>query len=276
VIPLKDDIPARRFPILTVAIIAINIAMYFFFQGAYIDSAEKFNERVIEYGAIPYEITHPGDQCVPLSPQKLACGEVIGDDLGRCAPAAPETVACGDGRGKLAPTWLTIFTSMFMHGGLLHLGGNMLFLWIFGNNVEDSMGRGRFVVFYLLGGLAAVFAQTAIQPDAAVPTIGASGAVAAVLGAYALLYPRARVVTVIFIIIFFTVIELPALLVLGAWFVIQALSGAGDLVQPVGEGGGGVAYWAHIGGFLFGLAAIKLFADRAQEDYEQAHRAPVY
>ena len=108
------------------------------------------------------------------------------------------------------------------------------------------------------------------------PTIGASGAVAAVLGCYAVLYSRARVVTVIFIIIFFTVIELPALLVLGAWFVIQALSGASDLVQPVGEGGGGVAYWAHIGGFLFGLLAIKLTANREHEDYEQAGRAPVY
>ncbi len=152
----------------------------------------------------------------------------------------------------------------------------MLFLWIFGNNIEDSMGKGRFILFYLLGGLAAVLAQTLIQPDAMVPTIGASGAVAAVLGAIALLYPRARVVTVIFIVIFFTVVELPALLVLGAWFVIQALSGASDLVQPVGGGGGGVAYWAHIGGFLFGLAAIKLFADREHEDYERAHRTPVY
>jgi membrane associated rhomboid family serine protease len=165
---------------------------------------------------------------------------------------------------------------MFMHGGLLHIGGNMLFLWIFGNNIEDSMGRGRFVGFYLLGGVVALLAQTLMQPNAAVPTIGASGAVAAVLGGYALLYPRARVITVIFIIIFFTVIELPALLVLGAWFLLQALNGLGSLAQPIGETGGGVAYFAHIGGFLFGLAAIRLFADREHEDYESAHRTPVY
>ena len=121
----------------------------------------------------------------------------------------------------------------------------------------------------------ALLAQTVIDPNAAVPTIGASGAVAAVLGGYALLYPRARVVTVIFIVIFFTIVTLPALLVLGAWFVLQALSGASELVQPVGEGGG-VAYFAHIGGFLFGLALIRLFANDVVEDYEAAHRAPVY
>jgi membrane associated rhomboid family serine protease len=137
------------------------------------------------------------------------------------------------------------------------------------------MGRPRFVAFYLLGGVAALLAQTLMEPNAAVPTIGASGAVAAVLGGYALLYPRARVITVIFIVIFFTILELPALLVLGAWFVLQAISGLGSLAQPVGEGGG-VAYFAHIGGFLFGLAAIRLFANRVHEDYESAHRTPVY
>ncbi len=179
------------------------------------------------------------------------------------------------GASGQAPTWLTILTSMFMHGGLLHIGGNMLFLWIFGNNIEDSMGKGRFVAFYLLGGLVAVLAQTLIEPNAAVPTIGASGAVAAVLGGYALLYPHARVVTLLFIIIFFTIVELPALLVLGAWFALQALSGATEVTQPVGDGGG-VAYFAHIGGFLFGLATIKLFANHVHEDYERAHRTPVY
>ena len=260
--PLKDDIPTRRFPVLTVAIIVINVVMYFGFQGAYTGSDEKFNERVVEYGAIPYEITHPGKGCgVTAGGQQLACeGQegVSGD-----APSQPST-------------WLTILTSMFMHGGLLHIGGNMLFLWIFGNNIEDSMGKARFIAFYLLGGLAALLAQTLFQPDAAVPTIGASGAVAAVLGGYALLYPRARVVTVIFIVIFFTVLQLPALLVLGGWFVLQALSGASELTQPVGDGGGGVAYWAHIGGFIFGLLVIKIFADDVHEDYERAHRAPVY
>ena len=259
--PLKDDIPTRRFPVLTVALIAINIVMFFGFQGAFSASEQKFNEKVVEYGAIPYEVSHPGDNCdLSAAGEKLICEGQEG--------------VSGEVPSQ-AVTWLTLLTSMFMHGGLLHLGGNMLFLWIFGNNIEDSMGRPRFIVFYLLGGLAALLAQTAIEPDSAVPTIGASGAVAAVLGAYALLYPRARVVTLIFIVIFFTVIELPALLVLGAWFLLQAYSGAAELSTPVGEGGG-VAYFAHIGGFVFGLLLIKLFANRVHDDYERAHRLPVY
>jgi membrane associated rhomboid family serine protease len=165
---------------------------------------------------------------------------------------------------------------MFMHGGLLHLGGNMLFLWIFGNNIEDSMGKARFLAFYLLGGLAAIALQTLVDPDAAVPTIGASGAVAAVLGGYALLYPRARVVTVVIIVFFFTVITLPALLVLGLWILLQIASGVAELGAPVGGEGGGVAYFAHIGGFFFGLLLIKLFANRVHEDYTRPQRLPVY
>jgi membrane associated rhomboid family serine protease len=147
----------------------------------------------------------------------------------------------------------------------------MLFLWIFGNNIEDSMGRPRFVFFYLLGGVAAIAGQTLIDPNSVAPTVGASGAIAAVLGAYALLYPRARVVTVVFIIIFFTILELPALIVLGLWFLLQVLYGASDMA-----GSGGVAYFAHVGGFLFGLLAIKLFANSVQDDYQSAHRLPVY
>jgi membrane associated rhomboid family serine protease len=156
---------------------------------------------------------------------------------------------------------LTLFTAMFMHGSIVHLGGNMIFLWIFGNNVEDAMGRVRFLVFYLLGGLAAFAAQTAIDPGSQVPTLGASGAVAAVLGGYLVQFPRARVFTVIFIVFFFTIIELPALLVLGFWFAQQVAFGYFDLTDPQG-GGGGVAYFAHIGGFVFGLLAIRLFARR--------------
>ena len=185
-----------------------------------------------------------------------------------------DQIGCGPDVEGLPATWVTVFTSMFMHGGILHLGGNMLFLWVFGNNIEDSMGKARFVIFYLLGGVLALLAQTAIDPDSAVPTIGASGAVAAVLGGYALLYPRARIVTLLFIIIFFTIVELPALLVLAAWFALQALFGVGELATPTG--GGGVAYFAHIGGFLFGMLAIKLFANRVHEDYESAHRTAVY
>jgi membrane associated rhomboid family serine protease len=265
VFPLKDNIPTRRFPVLTVALIAINVLMFFFFQEATLSlsGAAVDDENVVDYGAIPYEITHPDEQCVEAGPQfaSLACGD---------EQAAEDAV-----NRDLPPTWLTLLTSMFMHGGLLHIGGNMLFLWIFGNNVEDSMGRPRFVAFYLLGGLAATFAQVLFDPDAQVPTVGASGAVAAVLGGYILLYPRARVVTLIFIIFFITVLELPAYVVLGLWFLIQLLYGTTELTQPV-AGGGGVAYFAHIGGFLFGLALIKLFANNVHDDYERPQRQPVY
>jgi membrane associated rhomboid family serine protease len=237
--PLKDNIPTDRFPVVTVALIVANVLMYFLFQKAGIFSGPS-NANVIEYGAIPYEVTHPGSQCIPQG-QAIACGQVQG--------------------AGLAPTPLTLLTSMFMHGSILHLGGNMLFLWIFGNNVEDSMGPVKYLLFYLLGGLAALAAQILISPSAVVPTIGASGAVSAVLGGYILLYPRARVLTVIFIVFFFTLIELPAVLMLGVWFLQQALFGYFDLVDPV-TSGGGVAYFAHIGGFVFGLVLIRLFANR--------------
>jgi membrane associated rhomboid family serine protease len=148
----------------------------------------------------------------------------------------------------------------------------MLFLWIFGNNIEDSMNRFVFVAFYILGGLAALGVQVLSDTSSVVPTVGASGAIAGVLGAYARLYPRARVVTLVIIIIFFTVITLPAVLVLGVWFLLQLLPAFSD---PTGAGGG-VAYFAHIGGFLFGLLAIKLFATDVHEDYERSHRIPVY
>src|SRR5215216_2297549 len=259
--PLKDDIPTRRFPILTVLIIVACTVVYFGFEGGALGLGDKGSEKVIEYGVIPYEVTHPGSDCGLTADQQT----VICEGQASVSGSAPDQ----------APWWATLLTSMFMHGSLLHLGGNMLFLWIFGNNIEDSMGRPRFVAFYLLGGLAALIGQTLIAPNSPAPTVGASGAIAAVLGGYALLYPKARVITVIFIIIFFTIVELPALIVLGAWFLIQVLYGAAQLGQPV-VGGGGVAYFAHIGGFLFGLLAIKLFANRVQTDYEDQRRLPVY
>ena len=263
VFPLKDNIPTRRFPVVTVALIVINVLMFFLFQKARISlgGAGVDEANVVQYGAIPYEVTHPGDQCVPVEANAANCGDA----------GALESQTGLD----LPPTILTAFTSMFMHGGLLHIIGNMLFLWIFGNNVEDSMGRVKFILFYLLGGIAALLAQTAVDPDSAVPTIGASGAVAGVLGGYALLYPRARVVTLVFIIFFVTLLELPALLVLGLWFLLQIFYGSAELAQPV-AGGGGVAYFAHIGGFVFGLLLIKLFADRKRDDYEIERRVPVY
>jgi membrane associated rhomboid family serine protease len=256
VIPLKDDIPTRRFPVLTVAIIAICCAVYFLFEQGLWGLGQTGNDRVLEYGAIPYEVTHPGDEC-DLS------GSGVCEGQPGVSGQAPDQ----------APWLITVFTSMFMHGSLLHLGGNMLFLWIFGNNIEDSMSRWRFVAFYLLGGLAALALQIVTDPDSTVPTVGASGAIAAVLGAYALLYPRARVITLIIIIIFVTIVQLPALLVLGFWFLLQLLPA---FSEPVGEAGGGIAYFAHIGGFVFGLLVIKLFADRIHDDYEASHRLPVY
>jgi len=260
-IPIKDDIPTRRFPVLTVAIIVICCVVYFGFEHGLWSLGDTGNARVLEYGAIPYEITHPGKDCGQTSSGEIACEGQTG-----VSGKAPDQAV-----------WLlTLFTSMFMHGSLLHLGGNMLFLWIFGNNIEDSMSPWRFALFYLLGGLVAVGAQVVADPSSTAPTVGASGAIAAVLGAYALLYPRARVITVIFIIIFFTIVELPALLVLGFWILIQLFLGANDLLSPAVGGGGGVAYFAHIGGFLFGLLAIRVFANHVQDDYDQAQRLPVY
>jgi membrane associated rhomboid family serine protease len=161
---------------------------------------------------------------------------------------------------------LTALTSMFMHGDWLHLGGNMLFLWIFGNNVEDALGRVRFLAFYLLGGLAATAVQTYVTltvgtpADAQIPNLGASGAVSAVLGGYLLLLPRAKVVTVIFVLIIF-IREFPAWIFLGVWFLFQLWSGGLSLVEP--QQGGGVAFFAHIGGFAFGMATIWLFRKRS-------------
>jgi membrane associated rhomboid family serine protease len=161
---------------------------------------------------------------------------------------------------------LTALTSMFMHGGWLHLIGNMLFLWIFGNNVEDAMGRFRYLVFYLLGGFAATALQTfitllfATQAEAEIPNLGASGAVSAVLGAYFVLLPRASVVTVIFLIIIF-IREFPAWLFLGFWFLLQLWLGGFSLLNP--QSGGGVAFFAHVGGFVFGILAVSIFSTRA-------------
>ena len=255
--PLKDNIPTDRTAYVTIAFIVINVLTYFLLQRGGILSGPS-DSGVVDYGAIPYEIAHPGKECA------IAVGQVVCEGQPGVEGTAPDQ----------PPTLLTIFTSMFMHGSILHLGGNMLFLWIFGNNVEDAMGHVKFVVFYLLGGIAALLAQTVIDLDAAVPTIGASGAVAAVLGGYILLYPHARVVTIIFIVFFFTILELPAMLVLGLWFLLQLAYGYSDIASPAG-GGGGVAYFAHIGGFLLGLALIKLFASR-QKDYTVPPKYPVY
>jgi membrane associated rhomboid family serine protease len=238
VLPLKDNIPTRRFPVITVAIIAICCFVYFILQKGGISGPPS--GQVVKYGAIPFEITHPGEHCQLVNQSAIECAK--------------------QGIAPQPATWLTVFYAMFEHGSLLHIGGNMLFLWIFGNNVEDAMGRIRFVAFYLLGGLAAFALQAVVDPNSTIPTLGASGAIAAVLGGYLLLYPKARVLTVIFIIFFFTLVEIPALLVLGFWFVLQLWDATS--AQP---GMGGVAYFAHIGGFVFGLALIHAFARRQKD-----------
>lgn len=153
----------------------------------------------------------------------------------------------------------TVFTSMFLHGGLFHLGGNMLYLWIFGDNIENVLGRPKFLLFYLLSGVVAAYSHAITSPHSTVPMIGASGAVSGVLGAYLLLYPRAHVYTLIFLGFFVQVVRLPALIVIGFWAIIQLING---LVSAGAMGGGGVAWFAHLGGFVFGLAVIKLFMQR--------------
>ena len=267
-IPIKDNIPTDRFPFVTVALIIANVIVYLlairhggsFFSGP--DTPE-----VLKFGAIPKAVTHPGVHCAEVARQTLAGPESLGVV---CNTALLD--ANGIAAQNPLPTWQTVFTSMFMHGSFLHIAGNMVFLWIFGNNVEDSMGPVRFAIFYLLGGIAALALQVAVAPNSTAPTIGASGAIAAVLGGYILLYPRARILTLVIIIFFVTVIELPATVMIGLWFVIQALYGAVNLTDPTGASGG-VAYFAHIGGFAFGLAAIKLFATRRKEI---PPRFPVY
>jgi membrane associated rhomboid family serine protease len=222
VLPLKDNVPTRHFPILTVGLILANVAMWIFFQDA--GSGRGFEASIDELAYHPCEVE---DSC-----------RIVGED------------------------WpVTSVTSMFMHGSWDHLLGNMLFLWIFGNNIEDTVGRVRFLAFYLLAGFAATALQTfvtleyATDAEARIPNLGASGAISGLLGAYILLYPAGKVLTLILPIFFF---ELPAFLYLGIWFLFQLWDGGLSLLHP--QAGGGVAYFAHIGGFVFGLLAIKLFA----------------
>ena len=226
-LPIKDNVPTRTFPIVTVAIIAVNVIVWIWEV-----TGTSVQTDVIHYGYYPCKIDGP---CL--------------------GPALQAEI----------PWWQESFTSMFMHGGWEHIIFNMLFLWIFGNNVEDALGKVRFFLWYIAGGLAATAVQTFVTldfgsaQDASIPNIGASGAIAAVLGGYSLLLPRARVLTAIFfILIFFQ--EIPAVLFLGFWFFFQLWQGGWSLVQP--EAGGGVAFFAHIGGFVFGLLTVLLVAKR--------------
>ncbi|HKW39719.1 MAG TPA: rhomboid family intramembrane serine protease [Gemmatimonadales bacterium] len=232
-IPYKDENPTELTPVITVGIIALNVLAWLLVQGA--GSPEPLARSVCQFGLIPGEVlrTVPPGTAVPL-----------GDHL-RCVLTD-------------TPNWLTVLTSMFMHGGWFHLIGNMWFLWVFGNNIEDSMGHARFVVFYLLCGVAAAATQMLVDTHATVPMVGASGAISGVMGAYILLYPRVKVHTLVTLGFFLTTVTLPAYVMLGYWFVLQLLLGAATTVS---RAQGGVAVWAHVGGFVAGLLLIKLFAN---------------
>jgi membrane associated rhomboid family serine protease len=282
-IPLRDNLPTSRLPIVTLVLIALNVAV-FVWQTQYavdpqleqIGLGGAIEQSAIEYGAMPYRLTHPGESECAIGAVRQPGGDRAAEIVCQGTPELRDAEVFGEAAAaegvdaKPIPLdqpawWVTIFTSMFMHGGILHLAGNMLFLWVFGNNIEDSMGRARFVLFYLLAGIVAVYAQSVIDPASTAPTIGASGAVAGVLGGYALLHPGARVLTLIFLVFFITVIEIPAVILLGIWFILQFLPAIGQTAITEVSGGEGIAYLAHVGGFVFGLAAIKLFANRHRD-----------
>ena len=216
-IPLRDVIPSRTTPFVTVALIALN-TIVFLYQFSLGPDVETF---VLSFGLVP-----------------------------------------------AAFSWAAVVTSMFLHGSVLHFAGNMLYLWIFGDNVEDRMGHGRFVAFYLLCGAAAALAQTFTDPSSIVPMIGASGAIAGVMGAYFVLYPRSRIVTLVPIFLFIQILEVPAIFFLGIWFVLQFASGLGSLARVAGEPAGGIAFWAHVAGFAAGLLTVTVFRRRERTRVE--------
>ena len=219
-IPIRDDVRASRFSLVNYLLIAANIAVFIY----ELSLGRRLDAFIFQWAMIPAEVT-----TAPLGG----------------GPIGPPTIA-------------TLFTSMFLHGGWEHLLGNMLFLWVFGDNVEDSMGRLRYLVFYLLSGLAAAAAQIFVTPDSPLPSLGASGAVSGVLGAYLVLYPRARVLTWVPVLLFL-VVRLPALVFLGIWFAFQFVRG----LAAIGDASmGGVAWWAHIGGFVAGVVLINIFRRR--------------
>ena len=231
--PLRDENPTRRIPFATYLIIGINALVWAVVQGFGSDASLALS--FCRYGLIP--------------------GELLGL-IGDGTPVRfSTTVVCRLGDTSV----VTLLTSMFMHGSWLHLIGNMWFLWVFGDNIEDRMGPVRFVVFYVLAGLVASAAQIATDVDSTIPIVGASGAIGGVLGAYLLLYPRARILTFVFLGLFFTTTFIPAAVILLFWFVIQLVSGLPILT---GNGGSGIAFWAHVGGFLAGLVLVYVFAER--------------
>jgi membrane associated rhomboid family serine protease len=218
-IPLRDVIPSRSVPYITITVIVLNALAWLFEVSL---SREQLGEFLAIYGVVPAYFAPP-----------------------------------------------TLITSMFLHGGWSHIIGNMWYLWIFGDNVEDRLGHGRFVVFYLLCGIAAALGQIAMDPTSTLPTIGASGAIAGVMGAYFVLYPHSRVLTLIPWIIFWDVIELPAVILLGFWFLMQLFSAGAIAVTSSSHGSGGVAFAAHVAGFLVGAGAVFVFRKRQLDPWER-------
>ena len=273
-LPLRDELPTRRAPIVTWALIAINVVIFVFgalttVQVAPNTSIPKNDLNVYEWGVYPCEVF---DRCdnVALDIPVKADGKPLdsGDVDQRTGEITAENVKTVRVDVDEHPAWLTVLTSAFLHGGWLHLGGNMLFLWIFGNNVEDAMSRPLFLLFYLAAAAVAALAQSGAEMNAQVPQVGASGAIAGVIGAYLLLYPRARVLTwVTALLILF--IHLPAWVVAGFWGISQFLPALDQMFQP--GTGAGVAYIAHLAGFVFGVLVIKFIAER-NPIYEQIYK----
>ena len=230
--PYRDDNPTLATPVVTILLISLNVAAWIFVQG--MGSEPGLSRSVCQLGLIPGELlgTVPVGTTVRLSPGTV------------CVLGASQA-------------WYTPLSSMFLHGGWFHLLGNMWFLWLFGNNVEDSMGRVRYATFYVLCGLAAAAAQTIMGPSSTIPMVGASGAISGVMGAYVILYPTVRVHMLVVLVVFITRIAVPAYLMLGYWFLLQLLGGS------TATGEGGVAFWAHVGGFLAGAVLIFFFKDNA-------------
>jgi len=230
-LPFRDYNPSRTFPIITLLIIAANVLVFIYMLSLQAEGADVLEAFVQSNAIIPAKITHQLHD-LTLSPLTI----------------------------------MTLFSAMFLHAGPVHLLGNMLYLWIFGNNVEDIMGHGRFLIFYLLCGLIATTIFIVVFPESTVPMLGASGAIAGVLGAYAVRFPFAQVDSCLFVLIFVTVVRLPAIVVLAAWFFLQLLDGVGSLSSN-SSAQGGVAYWAHIGGFVAGMVLVTFFAQPRRRYY---------
>jgi len=250
-IPIRDYQQSRTFPIVTVALIIINLLLFSYQLTKSSQETLTLNVSSWQVHNLSFADLKRPVSYVRISPREqfvFSYGFIPGEFL--TGTDLPPTIAL--------PLWITLFSAMFIHGGLLHILGNMLYLWIFGDNVEDAMGHGRFLVFYLLCGLIATATQTAISPHSAIPQIGASGAIAGVLAAYFMLFPYSRVLTLVPIFFFIRLIRIPAVILLGLWFLFQLISGAG----AIGASSGGVAIFAHIGGFIAGGLLVFIFRRR--------------